>query len=186
MVARDVLDVGRRGSRRRRSTASRRRFSATGIVGGDLSSTAARGKGRRADRAHPARREPASPYRRSSSRRGAHVRLARARRWGIDEARLPAGSAVLFREKTLWSEYRGKILAAYRLLVRPGLLIVTLLVEQRTAAGRRRTWRRPERRYRTVADFTYDWEYWTATRRLPRLRVAFLPATITGYEAAEF
>src|SRR6185295_16469609 len=38
-------------------------------------------------------------------------------RWGIDERHLPPGSEVLFRERTLWSEYRREILAGVILLL---------------------------------------------------------------------
>jgi formate hydrogenlyase transcriptional activator len=107
------------------------------------------------------------------------------RRWGIDEARLPAGSAVLFREKTLWSEHGRTILAALALLVAQTLLIGALLVARRQRIGAQSGLREAEERYRTVADFTHDWEFW----RLPDETFAYVSpscARITGYEAAEF
>jgi ABC-type uncharacterized transport system substrate-binding protein len=37
-------------------------------------------------------------------------------RWGVSESRLPLGSEVLFREPTVWEQYRRQILAALRWL----------------------------------------------------------------------
>jgi formate hydrogenlyase transcriptional activator len=106
-------------------------------------------------------------------------------RWGIDEARLPQGSVVLFREKTLWSEHWGAILGAVALLIVQTLLIAALLVERRSRIRAQASTREAERRYRMVADFTYDWEYW----RRPDGSLAYVsPSCLrtTGYEAAEF
>jgi formate hydrogenlyase transcriptional activator len=106
-------------------------------------------------------------------------------RWGIDETKLPAGSAVLFREKTLWSEHRGKVLGGIAVLLTQALLIGTLLVERRTLIVAQAGLAEAERRYRTVADFTYDWEYW----RRPDGSLAYVSPSChrtTGYEAAEF
>ena len=107
------------------------------------------------------------------------------RRWGIDEATLPAGSVVLFREKTLWSEHGRTILGALALLVAQTLLIGALLVARRQRIGAQARLREAEQRYRTVADFTHDWEFW----RLPNETFAYVSpscARLTGYEAAEF
>jgi PAS domain S-box-containing protein len=107
------------------------------------------------------------------------------RRWGIDEARLPEGSVVLFREKTLWSEHGRTILGALALLVAQTLLIGALLVARRQRIGAQARLREAEQRYRTVADFTHDWEFW----RLPGETFAYVSPSclrLTGYEAAEF
>ena len=53
------------------------------------------------------------------------------RRWQIPESRLPSGSIVQFRGPTLWSEYRGTVLAATGALAIQALLIVGLLLERR-------------------------------------------------------
>ena len=107
------------------------------------------------------------------------------RRWGIDEARLPEGSVVLFREKTLWSEHGRAILGALALLVAQTLLIGALLVARRQRIGAQARLREAEQRYRTVADFTHDWEFW----RLPEETFAYVSPSclrLTGYDAAEF
>ncbi len=56
------------------------------------------------------------------------------RRWGIDEARVPAGTIIRFREPTIWDRYQAYILAALALLVVQSGLIAGLLVQR----GRRR------------------------------------------------
>jgi signal transduction histidine kinase len=53
------------------------------------------------------------------------------RRWGIDEARLPSGSVVRFRQPGAWETYRRSILAAAGLFLLALGLIAWLLVEGR-------------------------------------------------------
>jgi PAS domain S-box-containing protein len=81
-------------------------------------------------------------------------------RWRIDESRLPAGSEVLFRPPTLWSQYKLQVLGASGLLLGQGVLIGALLFERRTRRRAQAGLTEAEERYRTVADFTADWEYW--------------------------
>jgi signal transduction histidine kinase len=57
------------------------------------------------------------------------------RRWGIDEARVPAGTTILYRVPGVWDSYRGYIFAAVGLLLAQSLLIGALLIQ---AARRRR------------------------------------------------
>jgi signal transduction histidine kinase len=52
-------------------------------------------------------------------------------RWGIDEARLPAGSQVSLRPPSLWRDYRGTVLAAVTAGVVQFGLIVGLLYQRR-------------------------------------------------------
>ncbi|MGE3149823.1 MAG: ATP-binding protein, partial [Pseudorhodoplanes sp.] len=56
-------------------------------------------------------------------------------RWGISEARLPAGSEVLFRSPTAWERYRPQILGVSAAFAGQALFIIWLLYERR----RRRT-----------------------------------------------
>lgn len=51
-------------------------------------------------------------------------------RWGIPEARLPAGSRISFREPTAWERYRGPILVIAAALAIEGGFIVALLVSR--------------------------------------------------------
>jgi signal transduction histidine kinase len=52
------------------------------------------------------------------------------RRWGLDESRLPAGTRVLFREPSMWDQYRRYIIAAVMLLLAQSLLIAGLLMQR--------------------------------------------------------
>jgi len=56
-------------------------------------------------------------------------------RWGIDEGRLPRGSTVLFREPTLWTQYRGTVIATVAIVAAQTVLLSLLLVQR---ARRRR------------------------------------------------
>ncbi len=52
------------------------------------------------------------------------------RRWGIDEARVPTGTVVRFREPSIWDRYKAYILAALALLMVQSALIAGLLVQR--------------------------------------------------------
>jgi signal transduction histidine kinase len=52
------------------------------------------------------------------------------RRWGISEARVPAGTLVLFREPSAWDRYRAYILGAAALVLAQSALIAGLLVQR--------------------------------------------------------
>jgi PAS domain S-box-containing protein len=53
------------------------------------------------------------------------------RRWGLDEARLPAGSEVRFREPSPWDQYKWPVLGGVALVTLQAALIVGLLVNRR-------------------------------------------------------
>jgi len=53
------------------------------------------------------------------------------KRWGIDETSLPKGSVVLFKEFTVWQQYRWRIILISSLLVLETLIITALLLERR-------------------------------------------------------
>jgi signal transduction histidine kinase len=52
-------------------------------------------------------------------------------RWGVRSSRLPAGSAILFREPTLWDQYRWQILTVATVLLLQTALIARLVREHR-------------------------------------------------------
>jgi signal transduction histidine kinase len=52
-------------------------------------------------------------------------------RWNIREALLPPGSIVLFREHSVWQQYRWQILSAITLMLLEAALILALLYEHR-------------------------------------------------------
>jgi signal transduction histidine kinase len=53
------------------------------------------------------------------------------RRWGISEARLPAGSIVRFRSPSFWELYRGRIIITISVIASQTTLIIALLVQRR-------------------------------------------------------
>ena len=53
------------------------------------------------------------------------------RRWRIDEARVPPGTVVLFRDPTLWDRYKVYIVTAVALLITQTALITGLLIQRR-------------------------------------------------------
>jgi len=53
------------------------------------------------------------------------------KRWGISESSLPNGSVILFKEFTVWEQYRWRIIVIAALLVLETLIITALLLERR-------------------------------------------------------
>jgi PAS domain S-box-containing protein len=51
-------------------------------------------------------------------------------RWGMNENRLPPGSIVLNRPKTLWSEYKEYVIAGIAVILAQTLLVIGLLVQR--------------------------------------------------------
>ncbi len=77
------------------------------------------------------------------------------RRWDLDEARLPAGTVVRFREPSLWSQYRGAILGVAAFIVFQTMLIILLVMrarERRMGHALQET----EHRYRNVVEAQTD------------------------------
>lgn len=62
---------------------------------------------------------------------GNQVDWRQLRRWGIDEARVPPGTLVRFRNPTVWDRYKGYILGATALLLAQSVLIAGLLIQRR-------------------------------------------------------
>ena len=185
MIARDVLRKFARVSKAPVYGASET-FLGNGIVGGDLIRYGPLGERAAELTARVLRGEVASaipPVEQPSSALMFDGR--ELKRWKIEESRLPAGSVVLFREKTLWSEYRWRIVALFALVLLQWAGIGALLRARRTRRRAEEELRVAEERYRTVADFTYDWEYW----KRPDDTFAYVsPSCLrtTGYEAEEF
>ncbi|HEX5889049.1 MAG TPA: ABC transporter substrate binding protein [Pyrinomonadaceae bacterium] len=53
------------------------------------------------------------------------------KRWGISESNLPNGSVVLFKEFTIWEQYRWRIILIGALLILETVIITALLLERR-------------------------------------------------------
>jgi signal transduction histidine kinase len=70
------------------------------------------------------------------------------RRWKVDEAKIPPGSTVLYKEETFWEKYKGRILFGVSIIAVQALLIAGLLIQrnQRWRATRRLTQREQELR----------------------------------------
>ena len=81
-------------------------------------------------------------------------------RWGLPERRLPRGSVVLFRPPSLWQEHGRTIGLGLGVMALEGLLVALLVVQLQRRRRIERELARAETRYRTVADFTHDWEFW--------------------------
>ena len=103
-----------------------------GIVGGSLVEFEGVGReaGQLAMRALRGEPMPISPVR-SAASSALLFDGRQLRRWGLDEARLPAGSRVINHQFTLWEEYRWRVIGAVALVVAQALLIAGLLLERR-------------------------------------------------------
>jgi PAS domain S-box-containing protein len=105
--------------------------------------------------------------------------------WGILERNLPPGSTVLFKEFSLWESYRWYIIGILTFCVVESFLVVALVLNLRNRQRAERDLADSEARYRTVADYTYDWEYWSAP---PGNLLYVSPSCerITGYPPRHF
>ncbi|HJV22978.1 MAG TPA: sigma 54-interacting transcriptional regulator [Holophagaceae bacterium] len=82
------------------------------------------------------------------------------KRWGIRESRLPAGSLIRFKEPSLWDAYWKEISLGIGVIVVESLLVMGLVIQLRRRKRTERELAEAKARYRTVADFTHDWEFW--------------------------
>lgn len=81
-------------------------------------------------------------------------------RWGITESQLPAGCAVRYKKFSLWESYRWQVFGVTAVVVLQTALISLLLTNLRRRRLAEQALREAELKYRTVANFTKDWEYW--------------------------
>jgi PAS domain S-box-containing protein len=82
------------------------------------------------------------------------------KRWGIRENRLPPGAMLRFREVSLWDAYWREISLALGIMALESLLVAGLVIQLRRRKRSERALAGAQERYRTVADFTHDWEFW--------------------------
>jgi signal transduction histidine kinase len=78
------------------------------------------------------------------------------RRWGISEARVPAGTQILFKELTVWERYRPFIVAAIVLIAAQSGLIGVLLVQAKRRRRAEAQVRRSETALRTSSQRIRD------------------------------
>ncbi len=57
------------------------------------------------------------------------------KRWGIAEHKLPANSKVLYRELTVWEQYRGYLIGVFALIVLLSILVAALLINRARRLG---------------------------------------------------
>ena len=158
----------------------------SGIVGGHLISHYAHGAKVGKVALRILNREPPDNLGSSEGSENRYMFDARQlKRWGISEDKLPPGSDVRHREFSLWETHRWQIVGVVSVLFFQALLISTLVVSLRKQRRIDRALRDAEAKYRTVADFTHDWEYWSAPDGKP-LYVSPSCERITGYDYREF
>jgi PAS domain S-box-containing protein len=107
------------------------------------------------------------------------------KRWGIPEAALPPGSTVINKEFSVWEAYRWPIVGIVFLGLIETLLIAGLVVNLSQRRRAEKALASSEIRFRTVADYTHDWEYWSA----PDGSLNYVSPScerITGYSPQEF
>jgi PAS domain S-box-containing protein len=107
------------------------------------------------------------------------------KRWGISEKALPPGSIVQFKPPSIWEEHKGKVLGGLFFITIETLLIIALFVNLHKRRRAEAEIVESALRYRTVADYTYDWEYWSA----PDGALKYVSPScerIAGYSAREF
>ena len=78
------------------------------------------------------------------------------RRWGIAESRLPQGSVVLYRQLSLWDQYKAYVVVAVVLLSVQSALIAGLIVQGARRARSERALRDSERQLRQSYDQNRD------------------------------
>ena len=107
------------------------------------------------------------------------------KRWGISEATLPPDSILRYRKLSVWQQYRWQAIGLIAFGLIQTLIIILLWVQIKKRHHAETSVRESEVKYRTVADFTYDWEYW-ANFDGKLLYVSPSCERISSYTAQEF
>jgi PAS domain S-box-containing protein len=81
-----------------------------------------------------------------------HIDWRQLRRWGISEARVPAGVSVLFRQPTVFEEYSYYILGTVGILTLQSALIGGLVIQRRRRRRAEESLRESEQHFRMMAD----------------------------------
>lgn len=107
------------------------------------------------------------------------------KRWSISEHELPPESFVMLKKITIWDKYKWRIIGILLMILLQAVIILYLLFQRRIRLQAEEKVERAEIKYRTVADFTYDWEYWMNTVG----KIEYISPScerISGYSAGEF
>jgi PAS domain S-box-containing protein len=107
------------------------------------------------------------------------------KRWDISEDKLPAGSIVRYRTFSSWEQYRWHIIGIIAFIFIESFLIIILWIQITKRRKEEIKIRKSEVMYRTVADYTYAWEYWAAFDGT-LYYVSPSCERISGYTAQEF
>jgi len=81
-------------------------------------------------------------------------------RWHIHDRDLPPGSLIKFRKPTLWDAYWKEISGALAIILVEAMLVAGLVIQLRRRKAVEAELVEAQMRYRNVADFTHDWEFW--------------------------
>jgi PAS domain S-box-containing protein len=81
-------------------------------------------------------------------------------RFGVRERRLPPNSIIKFRQQSMWERHKREISAGVGVILLETLLVAGLIIQLRRRRRIERALADAGKRYRTVADFTHDWEFW--------------------------
>jgi PAS domain S-box-containing protein len=106
-------------------------------------------------------------------------------RFGVRERDLPAGSVIKFRQRSVWESHKREISAGIGVILLETLLVAGLIIQLRRRRRIERALAEAGTRYRTVADFTHDWEFW---QRADGAFEYVSPACerVSGYPRADF
>ncbi len=107
------------------------------------------------------------------------------RRFHISPAALPAHSTIINQPTSLYTQHQGLVLTIVTALALLVLVVTVLSVALKRARQAKAALHESENRYRIVADYTYDWEYWLA----PDGSLRYISPScerISGYRASEF
>jgi PAS domain S-box-containing protein len=81
-------------------------------------------------------------------------------RFAVRERELPAGHVIKFRQPSVWELHKREISAGVGVIIVETLLVAGLIIQLRRRRRFERALEEAGTRYRTVADFTHDWEFW--------------------------
>ncbi|MCI0671783.1 MAG: sigma 54-interacting transcriptional regulator, partial [Myxococcaceae bacterium] len=82
------------------------------------------------------------------------------KRWGIPESSLPNGSFIRYRKVSLWESHWRELSVALGVFIVESLLVAGLILQLQRRRRTERQLAEAKTHYRTVADFTHDWEFW--------------------------
>lgn len=82
------------------------------------------------------------------------------KRWSISDSDLPENSEIRYIEYTFWEMYIYRIMLIVSVFVILLIIIGYLLAQKRILRKSQQELSQAQRKYKTVADYTNDWEYW--------------------------